>query len=157
MCKRQRHRDEDNYQIHPVGIHVAILFLFERYKKLLLRNKAAVSRYPIYFPVFIWDLLVSDWIIYCFYFSRLLLVNLLLLLMRKSINIGWQFVDCQHIQKSTPNNPTDSKFLLLTIPRCVIFKVLLSTPSASRAGVFNLSSAIGSCPSGAPGTRGRSP
>ena len=48
--------------------------------------------------LFICDLVTSDWIIYLFHFSRLSLANLL---MGKSVNICWQFIDTQY-PKNTP-------------------------------------------------------
>ena len=70
-----------------VGIQIAILFLVERYKILLLSNKAAISLDSVNLPLFIYDLVDSDWLIYCFYFSHLWLA---ILLMGKSINICWR-------------------------------------------------------------------
>ena len=74
-----------------------ILFLVEWYNILLLRNKAALSRYSVNLTLFICDLVVSDWIIYRFSLSRLSLANLRFVLMGKSIDICWQFVDGRHI------------------------------------------------------------
>ena len=73
-----------------VGIWVAILFLVEQYKILLLSNKVALSRQSVNLPLFICELVASNWTINSFHFSHLSLTNLL---MRKSINICWQFID----------------------------------------------------------------
>ena len=62
----------------PIGIQVAILFLFEQYKILLLSNKAALSL-DCYFAI----------VYICL--SHLWLANLLLLLMGKFGVIRWNF------------------------------------------------------------------
>ena len=66
-----------------VGIRVAILFPVERYKILFLSNEAALSLDSVNLPLFICDFVAFYWLIYNFYFTRLLLANLLLLLMEK--------------------------------------------------------------------------
>ena len=76
---------------------VNIVFLFiniSTLHKILLNNKAALSLDSVNLPLFICDLVTSDWLIYSFYFSYLSLVNLRLLLMGKSI--CWPFVDGRH-------------------------------------------------------------
>ena len=83
--------------LHVIRIQVAILFLVERHKILLLSNKAALNLDSVNFPLFKCDLVTSDWLISCFYFSHLSLANLLLLLMGMSINICWQFLAGQHL------------------------------------------------------------
>ena len=52
-------------------MQVAILFLVERYKILLLSNKAALNQFSVHLLLFICDLVASDLIIYYFHFSRL--------------------------------------------------------------------------------------
>ena len=81
------------FYLYTFGIRVAIFFLVEWYKILLLRNKASLYLYSVNFLLFICDLVTSDWLIYCLYFNHLWLANLL---MGKSINICWQFVNGRH-------------------------------------------------------------
>ena len=53
--------------LHMIGIQVAKLFLVEQYKILLLSNKAALNLDSFNLPLFICDIVTSDWLIYCFY------------------------------------------------------------------------------------------
>ena len=94
-------QENQNNLNQSFGIWVAILFLVERYKILLLINMAALSRYSDNLSLFICGLVASDWIIYSFHFSRLSLANLL---MGKSINICGQYIDGRH-----PKHPPSKK------------------------------------------------
>ena len=90
--------------LRTVGIQVVIFFLVEWYKILLLSNKAALSLDSVILLLFIYDLVTSDWLIYCFYFSCLWLAILqmgkskyLLTICRCPTRIG---------NPSPPNHPT---------------------------------------------------